>query len=56
MIKCKIFQENNDGLSDLEDKINNYFQDMENVKIVSVNTTVERVEGIDYTNIVILYI
>lgn len=53
----KIFSETNDGPSALEDKINNFFDERleDGIEFVSMNTVVEKVDGIDYLTIVICY-
>ncbi len=56
-IYCKIFKETNDGPEKLENEINTYleFSDYQNIKIISVNTTTEKVDGIDYMNVIVFY-
>lgn len=51
----KIFQENNQGPQELEDRINDFFNDKEKLNVLSMNTCIEKVDGIGYMNIVICY-
>ena len=55
MIRCKIFTEGNEGPQELEDKINKFLKMLTLPAIISTNTVVEKVDGIYYLTVVILY-
>jgi len=50
---CKIFRESDDKI--IEDTIHNCLVKMPSIEIVHMNTVVEKVEGINYLTVVVIY-
>lgn len=55
MYKVKIFEEDNNGPESLQTRMNSFFEENENIKILSTKMCVETVTGIDYKSILIIY-
>ncbi len=55
MIKCKIFKETYEGPEALQEQVYDYFEDMEDVIIVSMNTVSRKFNNIECLTIVVLY-
>ena len=53
-MQIKIFQETNQGPEVLERDVNKFLDDIGD-HFVSINTWVERVDSIDYSNVLIVY-
>ena len=54
-ILFKIFKETNDNVSTFEDEINDFFESKDDAIFLSMNTVMEKVDGIEYMNIIVCY-
>jgi hypothetical protein len=54
-VKCAIFTENDKGPQDLEIRIDNFFEDMEDVEVCSTNVATKRENGVDFCTVFVFY-
>ena len=54
-IKCKIFVEDEWLERTIEERINVFFEDLEDAEIVSMNTTTKKIKGEDQLVVNVLY-